>query len=81
MPATTWLDRYYGKDISSFSPTVIFDGKNRAVVRIRSNRTVGYVLIKKSGKHNVTQQIPLHDGAASKADFEAMKRRLDTEDR
>jgi hypothetical protein len=81
MPAITWLDKYYGKAISSFRPTTVFDGDHFAVVRVYSGRAVGYVLLKKAGKHNQTPAVPLHDGPADKADFAAMKKALDDADR
>lgn len=81
-----WLKEYYGgKDFGLLGPTVEMDGKTMAVVKLsrRSSRgyaSVGYVLIKKRGKHNASSEIPLHEGLASKDDLETMKRVLDQED-
>jgi hypothetical protein len=75
------LDRYYGKDVETLAPTIIFDGKQWAVVRItNAGGKVGYVLIKKAGKHNNSKSIPLHDGPAKPAEFAAMRARLLRED-
>jgi hypothetical protein len=81
MATAAWLDRYYGKDADSLNPTVIFDGKKLAVVRItNAGGKVGYVLLKKGGKHNNSKHISLHDGVAKPADFVAMRARLLRED-
>lgn len=83
--AEKWLKDYYGKDFNSLSPLLVMDGNVVAVVKLtrkasRGFNRVGYVLIKKNGRHNASDHIVLHEGVASKEDLETMKRVLVSKD-
>lgn len=81
-----WLKDYYGaRDFGLLGPLVEMEGETYAVVKLQRRSTrgyasVGYVLIRKRGKHNASEETPLHEGLASKDDLETMKRVLDQED-
>lgn len=76
----SWLQRYYGDETEKLTPVVLFEGKKSAVVMLRSKvknvTQVGYVLIEKSGKHNISKHEALHEGPASTTDIARMRRRL-----
>jgi hypothetical protein len=84
--APKWLKDYYGgKDFGLLGPAVEIDGKTHAVVKLqrrasRGYASVGYVLIKKRGKHNASDELSLHEGLASKDDMTTMKKVLEQED-
>ena len=72
----SWLDSYYGKDRKTFDPCVVMEGVKYAVVLIRKSAkgssSMGYVLLKKNGKHSVSPQKSLHEGVANRADMDRM---------
>lgn len=76
----SWLQRYYGDEVEKLTPVVLFDGKRYAVVMLRSKvksiTQIGYVLIEKNGKHNISKHEALHEGPASTTDISRMRRRL-----
>lgn len=75
-----WINDYYGADVRKLKPTVFLEGKRFAVVRlqneVKSQIFVGYVLVKKSGKHNVSEEKPLHDGYLTDTALTKMKLEL-----
>ena len=78
--AIDWLKRYYGKDYLRLNPTIVKEGKKFAVVRIQRSAekgfsAFGYVLIKKSGSHDISPYQSLFEGLASPMDLTDM---LDT---
>jgi hypothetical protein len=66
-----WLATYYGKYTPVLNPQVVIDGKKVAVVRLVKNEAprgfakVGYVLIRKDGRHHGGMQRSLHEGHAT----------------
>lgn len=82
---TKWLERYYGKDFDFLNPVVIFDGTNKAVVRLTRTATrgysgIGYVLLDKNGTHFTCSPISLHEGVPAQADLDRMQALLKKED-
>lgn len=80
-----WLKTYYGAKAGDLMPTLIFDGKTKAVVRLqrtgaKSKAGVAYVGITKFGRHGFTPHVALFEGAATKAALEDMKAWLARED-
>jgi hypothetical protein len=76
-----WLTRYYGpEDLKTLSPTILFEGRTKAVLMLRSQRKIGmslgYILVSKNGKNNVSTHESLHEGFASSTDIAKMRRRL-----
>lgn len=76
-----WLTRYYSpEDLKALSPTILFDGRTKAVLLLRSQGrmglTMGYILVSKNGKNNVSTHESLHEGPASPTDISKMRRRL-----
>lgn len=75
-----WLKLYYGKETETFNPQVVIDGKRVAVVKLvktespRGFPKVGYVLIRKDGRHQGGMQLSLHEGLATEVDMERMKK-------
>lgn len=85
MSAVNWLQDYYGEDFKKLNPTVVFEGEYKAVVRlvkepIKGYSGVGYVLIKKDGKHNASEWKSLHEGIPTQDVMDAMKLTLQQED-
>lgn len=85
MATQKWLKDYFGKDFDLLSPSVVADGDTKAVVKLSRKAAkgysgTGYVLVEKSGKHNVTEHIVLHEGLASKEDMDTMKHVLAQKD-
>jgi hypothetical protein len=85
MAAPRWLKEYYGKDFEKFQPTVVMEGRTQAVVKLTQSASrgysgLGYVLVKKRGKHNASQHLVLHEGVASKEDLNTMKHVLSQKD-
>lgn len=81
----SWLTRYYTpEEMASLNPTVIFEGKAKAVVMLRAKTEgsiqVGYILVSKNGKNNVSRHESLHEGPASTSDLGKMRRRLSEAD-
>lgn len=78
----SWLETYYGKDFDKFQPTVVFEGKRWAVVRLSRNApqkgysSVGYVLIQKRGTHASSVYVPLHEGVATQTQLDEMAKVL-----
>lgn len=81
-----WLKKYFSKDDFDFlSPTVVVDGKKKAIVRLtrtgaQGHSGVGYILVDKNGRHSVSTHKSLHEGVPSAADMERMKETLKKED-
>ncbi len=83
-----WLARYYGKEAKTLNPTIIFEGKSKAIVRLcrsriadRTSSNVGYVLIDKNGSHSTSVHKSVLEGMPSRmADFDKMKKLLAEED-
>lgn len=79
-----WVNEYYGASTRNLKPTVFLDGKKFAVVRVQNEHqnkiNVGYVLIRKSGKHNVSDEQPLHDGMLTDSTLTKMKLELSKAD-
>ena len=75
-----WLMRYYGADAAELRPSVVADGRNKALVLLRRKSELAYFIVSKSGKHNFSVPIAVHQGAASPEQVEAMKARLVRED-
>jgi hypothetical protein len=74
-----WLRAYYGSEWPSFSPSVVREGKRFAVVRITDTSQkgatfskVGYILLRKTGKHGQTKERPLHEGVPTRPDLDKM---------
>jgi hypothetical protein len=81
MTPPVWLTRYYAADeLDTLRPTILFEGKSKAVVMLRANiegaTRIGYVLISKNGKNNVSTHEALHEGPAALTDISRMRRRL-----
>ena len=81
MATQKWLKNYFGKEFSVLSPAVIAEGRTKAVVRLTRRATkgfsgMGYILVDKKGKNNVSDHLVLHEGVASTEDVETMKRVL-----
>jgi len=79
--SSAWLRKYYTEEeMKKFAPTVLFDGRTKAVIMLRALRNgaqqVGYILVSKNGKHNVSTHEALHEGFASTTDIGKMRRRL-----
>lgn len=85
-PTPKWLKEYYGKEVDDFSPSVVYDGIKKAVVRIQrgdissASSSIGYVLLSKSGRHNATHYRSLFEGIPAASDLAAMKAALDADD-
>jgi hypothetical protein len=66
--------------MKDLSPTIVFDGRSKAVLLLRSQRkmgmSLGYILVSKNGKNNVSPHESLHEGLASPTDLANMRRRL-----
>ena len=81
-----WLKKYFGKDDMDFlSPTIIEQGKKKAIVRLtrtgsRGFSGIGYILVDMNGRHSVSAHKSLHEGVPSAADMERMKLQLKKED-
>lgn len=72
-----WLQTYYGTDWSSrLHPTVFRDGQEYAIVRLSDGAQVGFVLVRKNGRHGVTPQQSLHEGPPSAEDLDRMEKKL-----
>lgn len=85
MAKDNWLERYYGKDFDFLNPTVVFDGKKKAVVRLtrsgsRQYSGIGYVLLDKNGNHLASTPKSLFEGVPSQQDLDRMKEVLKKED-
>lgn len=80
MNQPAWLLRYYGADFEELRPSVVAEGKNKALVMLRRKSEIAYFIISKGGKHNFSTPIAAHQGAASPEQVEAMKQRLAKED-
>jgi hypothetical protein len=80
MTTPEWLKTYYGKQTETFNPQVVIDGSKYAVVRLtkteapRGFSKVGYVLIRKDGRHVGGAQRSLHEGLANQDHLERMKK-------
>jgi hypothetical protein len=73
----SWIEKYYGKDwMKKLSPTVVLDGKTRAVVRVVDGKSSGFVLVQKNGAHGVTPQEVLFQGLPTAIAYAAMRKRL-----
>ena len=80
--ATDWLKTYYGKDFPLFNPTIVLEGAKFAVVKLirptqRPYSGMGFVLIKKTGRHNVSVQKSLHEGPINDEDYKRLQATLD----
>lgn len=74
----SWLKKYYGDDFEKLSPNIIAEGKGFAIVRItkqvpRGHSGVGFVLVNKFGRHNVSETVSLHEGMPGERDMKRMK--------
>jgi hypothetical protein len=79
-----WLKNYYGNAIDSFNPVVVSEGNRFAIVRIvaEANKKLGhsqlgYVLLKKSGRHMATPHKSLHEGVAGADELLKMQKALE----
>jgi hypothetical protein len=76
----SWLKNYYGDAlVRSMNPSVVMDGKNCAVVKITVMNTaspgysrIGFVLLEKNGRHDVTPHLSLHEGVPTQKDMDRM---------
>jgi hypothetical protein len=81
-----WLSDYYGASCQYLNPIVVQEGKQWAIVRLmKAAKTpgyssVGYVLIKKTGRHIATPHFSLHEGVAQEADLQRMQKALQEKD-
>lgn len=85
-PSPEWLANYYGEEFYKLNPIVVLDGKAFAVVRIvlksgPSSSSLGFVLIKKNGKHGVSEWKSLFEGVPNQAALDKMKAVLAEEDK
>lgn len=79
-----WLPRYFGsKYMEQLQPTIVFDGVDMAVVKIRAQDKLssglsrnGYILVKKNGSHDASPHKSLFEGTPTRADMDAMKKAL-----
>jgi hypothetical protein len=72
-----WLKKYY--DLAwrkRLNPSIVYDGKSFAVVRVTDESKIGFVLLQKTGRHGVTYAESLHEGVPQAADFIKMKEAL-----
>jgi hypothetical protein len=76
MSTSAWLDDYYGTAKKVLRPSIVTDGKYYAIVMLMVEDSMGFVLIRKNGKHGATPHEILHAGPAKDADFARMKARL-----
>lgn len=78
-----WLKRYYGSDLETLNPSIVFEGKKFAVVclkrssTLRDHSSIGYVLIKKTGRHNASIQQSLSEGVPSAEKMVSMRSALE----
>lgn len=73
----TWMAKYYGKEwMAKLQPKLVYDGKNKAIVRVTTNGSSGYVLVQKNGAHGVTPHEVLYLGIPGPTDFTKMHKRL-----
>lgn len=77
----TWMSKYYGEEwVKRLQPKLVYDGKNRAIVRVTTNGSTGYVLVQKNGAHGVTPHEVLYLGIPNSADYAKMQQRLSETD-
>ena len=81
MTVPKWLNAYYGKDFDILNPSVYLEGREFAVVTLKKTGTrlttsTGYVLIRKSGNHQTSTSVPLHEGVITADAVEKMKKAL-----
>lgn len=76
-----WLKNYYGKSFETFDPTVIQEGKFKAIVRIVKDGSLAYVLVRKKGTHEASPHVPLFQGTPNADDITRMQNILFNEDR
>lgn len=79
MTAPKWLQDYYGNEIGAFNPEVVVDGRKHAIVKISRAGTkkafyssIGYVLLRKGGRHGASGHLSLHEGMANQQDLDRM---------
>ena len=80
MSTPKWLKDYYGEQFDSFHPELIVDGRKFAIVRIyqpqasrQMYHSIGYVLLRKGGRHEGVSHQSLHEGVPNQADMDRMK--------
>ena len=77
----TWLRRYFGEEFAKLSPSITFEGKNYAVVKLqkttRGFNGVGFILVDKLSSHSSSRHVSLHEGMPSASDLTRMKAALD----
>lgn len=80
--AADWLKDYYGKAFNELTPDVVKEGRNYAIVRLigsnknRAFSAIGYVLVKKNGRHGATPHQSLYEGVPSLVEFQGMVDKL-----
>lgn len=79
--APKWLQEYYGKDFDFLNPTVFEEGPTHAIIRLQKTTSirgagdyssVGFVMIKKNGRHVMTTHVSLHEGIPTVEDAKRM---------
>lgn len=76
-----WLTTYYGKWSRELHPSVVFDGKDFAIVRLTYPGKQAYVLVRKNGNHDASTHTVLHEGLAADGDYAKMRASLAAKDR
>lgn len=77
-----WLQQYYGPDFDLLNPAVVQEGQDWAIVRLQKQgktpgfSNIGYVLIRKLGRHTLTPHISLHEGVADETHLQKMQQTL-----
>ncbi len=74
---TAWMDKYYGPEWKkTLQPRIVYERTNKAVVRVISNGSAGFVLVQKNGAHGVTPHEVLYVGVPNAAAYNSMQQRL-----
>jgi hypothetical protein len=84
--APPWLKLYYGASFELFNPSIVFEGQNKAVIKLvgkaaRGHSSIAYILVDKNGSHNVTEHLSLHEGIPTDTVLQQMKLTLEKEDK
>jgi hypothetical protein len=79
---STWLTSYYGeKWTKELHPSVVFDGKDFAVVRVTYPGKQSYVIVRKTSTHDASTHLVIHEGLANEGDYARMRAALAAKDR
>lgn len=74
MSEPMWLKRYFSKtDFEQLNPSVLFEGKRYAVVRVHRDGVAAFLGVWKGGRNDLTAAEPLLQGNAKPEQLKKFK--------